>query len=152
KLGLDSRKRVRIYYQIPISVVAQGVKYGCLAIEGDDDLQIVFHCRRQFLEVRTTELFLEVADSLASFGGSAPHPRPVNAGGPSGSRHQTEIDALQVASPSFDFNLQPEAAIGGTELGDYRCYSKSAIIHSIYKRKFNTTKKIFYLVANGHLN
>ncbi|MED6124274.1 hypothetical protein PIB30_057421 [Stylosanthes scabra] len=62
---------------------------------------------------------LEVADSLASSGGSAPHPRPVNAGGPSGSRHQAEIDALQVASPLFDFNLQPEAAIGGTELGDY---------------------------------
>ncbi|MED6227064.1 hypothetical protein PIB30_109745, partial [Stylosanthes scabra] len=54
KLGLDSRKRVRIYYRIPISVVAHGVKYGCLAIEGDDDLQIVFHCRRQFPEVRTT--------------------------------------------------------------------------------------------------
>ncbi|MED6151199.1 hypothetical protein PIB30_080188 [Stylosanthes scabra] len=74
KLGLDSRQRVRIYYRISIFVVAQGVKYGCLAIEGDDDLQIVFHCRRQFPEV---------------------------------------------ASPSFDFNLQPEAAIGGTELGDY---------------------------------
>ncbi|MED6135259.1 hypothetical protein PIB30_044695 [Stylosanthes scabra] len=90
KLGLDSRKRVRIYYRIPIFVVAQGVKYGCLAIEGDDDLQIVFHCRKQFPEVRTTELFVEVADSLASSGGSAPHPRPVNA-----------------------------ATIGGTELGDY---------------------------------
>ncbi|MED6147670.1 hypothetical protein PIB30_045979 [Stylosanthes scabra] len=97
----------------------QGVKYGCLAIEGDDDLQNVFHCRRQFSEVRTTELFAEVADSLASFGGSAPHPRPVNVGGSSGSRHQAEIDVPQVASPSFDFNLQPEAAIGGTELGDY---------------------------------
>ncbi|MED6178812.1 hypothetical protein PIB30_111123, partial [Stylosanthes scabra] len=119
KLGVDDRKRVRIYYRIPISVVAQGVKYGCLAIEGDDDLQIVFHCRRQFPEVRTTELFVEVADLLASSGGSAPHPRPVNAGGPSGSRHQAEIDAPQVASPSFDFNLQPEAATGGTEPGDY---------------------------------
>ncbi|MED6176163.1 hypothetical protein PIB30_085428 [Stylosanthes scabra] len=76
-----------------------GVKYGCLAIEGDDDLQIVFYCRRQFPEVRTTELFVEVADLLASSGGSAPHPRPVNAGGPSGSRHQAEIDAPQVVSP-----------------------------------------------------
>ncbi|MED6185761.1 hypothetical protein PIB30_060234, partial [Stylosanthes scabra] len=118
KLGVDGRKRVRIYYRIPISVVAQGVKYGCLAIKGDDDLQIVFHCRRQFPEVRTTKLFVEVADLLASSGGSAPHPRPVNAGGPSGSRHQAEIDAPQVASPSFDFNLQPKAATGGTEPGD----------------------------------
>ncbi|MED6208382.1 hypothetical protein PIB30_044498 [Stylosanthes scabra] len=45
------------------------------------------------------ELFVEVADSLASSGGSAPNPRPVNAGGPSGSRHQPEIDVPQVASP-----------------------------------------------------
>ncbi|MED6132232.1 hypothetical protein PIB30_017309 [Stylosanthes scabra] len=94
KLGLDSRKRVRIYYRNPISVVAQGVKYGCLAIEGDEDLQIVFHCRRQFPEVRTMELFVEVADSLVSSGGSAPNPRPVNAGA--------------------------KAATDGTELGDYR--------------------------------
>ncbi|MED6129725.1 hypothetical protein PIB30_110710, partial [Stylosanthes scabra] len=50
KLGLDGRKRVKIYYRIPISVVARGVKYGCLAVEGDDDLQILFHCRRQFPE------------------------------------------------------------------------------------------------------
>ncbi|MED6212329.1 hypothetical protein PIB30_082261 [Stylosanthes scabra] len=51
KLGLDGKKRMSmIYYRIPISVVAQGVKYGCFAIEGDDDLQILFHCRRQFLE------------------------------------------------------------------------------------------------------
>ncbi|MED6184830.1 hypothetical protein PIB30_051237 [Stylosanthes scabra] len=68
------------------------------------------------------ELFVEVADSLASSGGSAPNPRPVNAGGPSGSRHQREIDVPQVASPSFDFNLQAEAATGGTELGDSRSF------------------------------
>ncbi|MED6187466.1 hypothetical protein PIB30_076782 [Stylosanthes scabra] len=77
KLGLDSRKRVRIYYRIPIFVVVQGVK--------------------QFPEVRTTELFVEVADSLASSGGSATNPRPVNAGA--------------------------EAATGGTELGDYRRFA-----------------------------
>ncbi|MED6187229.1 hypothetical protein PIB30_074469 [Stylosanthes scabra] len=110
KLGLDSRKRVRIYYRIPISVVAQGVKYGCLAIEGDEDLQIVFPCQRQFPEVRMMEFFVEIPDSLASSGESAPNPRPVNVGGPSGSRHQREIDVPQVASPSFDFNLQAEEA------------------------------------------
>ncbi|MED6183290.1 hypothetical protein PIB30_036556 [Stylosanthes scabra] len=75
KLGLDGRKRVRIYYRIPISVVAQGVMYGCVAVKGDDDLQIMFHCRRQFQEVRTTELFVEIADTLASSGGSAPSRR-----------------------------------------------------------------------------
>ncbi|MED6114939.1 hypothetical protein PIB30_085386 [Stylosanthes scabra] len=70
KLGLDGRKRVSmIYYRIPISVVARGVKYGCFAVEGDDDLQILFHCRRQFPEVQTTELFVEIVDPIASSGG-----------------------------------------------------------------------------------
>ncbi|MED6208877.1 hypothetical protein PIB30_049277 [Stylosanthes scabra] len=112
KLGLDGRKRVIIYYRIPISVVAQGVKYGCFAVEGDDDLKIMFHCQRQFPEVRTTELFVEIANSLASFGGSAPNPWSINVGGASGSRNQCEIDVRQVASSSFYFNLQAEAATG----------------------------------------
>ncbi|MED6110316.1 hypothetical protein PIB30_041820 [Stylosanthes scabra] len=56
-----------IYYHIPISVVAHGVKYGCFTIEADEDLQVLFHCRRQFLEVQTTDdilsygLFIENA-------------------------------------------------------------------------------------------
>ncbi|MED6223148.1 hypothetical protein PIB30_071194 [Stylosanthes scabra] len=87
KLGLDGRKRVIIYHRIPISIVAQGVKYGCLAVEGDDDLQILFHCRRQFSEVRTTKLFVEIADPLASSGAFAPNPRPVNVGGAFGCRN-----------------------------------------------------------------
>ncbi|MED6211479.1 hypothetical protein PIB30_074055 [Stylosanthes scabra] len=71
----DGRKRLgMIYYRIPISVVAQGVKYGCFAIEADEDLQVLFHCRRQFPEVWTTELFVEMLDPLASSGGSAPNP------------------------------------------------------------------------------
>ncbi|MED6129626.1 hypothetical protein PIB30_109749, partial [Stylosanthes scabra] len=122
KLGLDGRKRVKIYYRIPISVVARGVKYGCLAVEGDDDLQILFHCRRQFPEVRTTELFVEIADSLASSGGSAPIPRSVNVGEASGSRNQCVV--TPVASPSFDFNLQPEMATGANELGDSRAFGE----------------------------
>ncbi|MED6150054.1 hypothetical protein PIB30_068493 [Stylosanthes scabra] len=49
RLCRDGRKRLgMIYYRLPISVVAQGVKYGCFAIETDEDLQVLFHCRRQF--------------------------------------------------------------------------------------------------------
>ncbi|MED6218040.1 hypothetical protein PIB30_023281 [Stylosanthes scabra] len=121
KLGLDGRKRVSmIYYRILISVVARGVKYGCFAVEGDDDLQILFHCRRQFSEVRTTELFVEIADPIASSGGSAPNPRPVNVVGASGSRNQRCPDDCQVASPSFDFNLQHGLATGEDERGESR--------------------------------
>ncbi|MED6145966.1 hypothetical protein PIB30_030050 [Stylosanthes scabra] len=92
---------------------AQGVKYGCFAIEGDDDLQILFHCRRQFPEIRTTELFVVIVDPLASSGGSAPNPR-----------NQREPDVRQVASPSFDFKLQAEAATGGDKLGDSRSFGE----------------------------
>ncbi|MED6159347.1 hypothetical protein PIB30_041501 [Stylosanthes scabra] len=116
KLGLDGRKRVSmIYYRIPIFVVAHGVKYGCFAVEGDDDLQILFHCRRQFPEVRTTELFVEIVDPIASSGGSAPNPRPVSVGGASGSRNKCGPDDCQVASPSFDFNFQHGPATGENE-------------------------------------
>ncbi|MED6121797.1 hypothetical protein PIB30_033518 [Stylosanthes scabra] len=119
KLGLDGRKRVSmIYYRIPISVVSRGVKYGCFAVEGDNDLQILFHCRRQFSEVRTTELFVEIVDPIASSGGSAPNPRPVNVGGASGSRNQRCPDDCQVASPSFNFNLQHGPATGEDERGE----------------------------------
>ncbi|MED6150645.1 hypothetical protein PIB30_074412 [Stylosanthes scabra] len=125
KLGLDGRKRVKIYYQIPISVVARGVKYGCLAVEGDDDLQILFHCRKQFPEVRTTELFVEIADSLASSGDSAPIPRPVNVGETSGSRNQRVVSP--VASPSFDFNLQAEMTMGANELGNSHSFGELGV-------------------------
>ncbi|MED6143758.1 hypothetical protein PIB30_009007 [Stylosanthes scabra] len=127
KFGLDGRKRVSIYYQIQIFIVAQGVKYGCFSVEEDNDLQILFHCRRQFPEVRTTELFVDIADPLASSGVSAPNPRPVNVGGVSSSRIQCDTDVLQVASPSFDFNLQAEAATRGNELGDSRSFGELGV-------------------------
>ncbi|MED6171799.1 hypothetical protein PIB30_044153 [Stylosanthes scabra] len=72
-----------IYYHIPISVVAHGVKYGCFAIEADKDLQVLFHCRKQFPEVRTTELFVEKLDPLASSGGSTLNPHSAIVSGPS---------------------------------------------------------------------
>ncbi|MED6169364.1 hypothetical protein PIB30_020670 [Stylosanthes scabra] len=73
KICSTGRKRIGMtYYRIPISVVAQGVMYGSFAIQADEDLQVLFHCRSQFPEVRTTELFVEMLAPLASSGGSAP--------------------------------------------------------------------------------
>ncbi|MED6173892.1 hypothetical protein PIB30_063956 [Stylosanthes scabra] len=69
-----AKLNTKVEMVLNLLIRVQVVKYGCLAIEGDQDLQIVFHCRRQFPEVRTTELFMEVADSLASSDGSAPNP------------------------------------------------------------------------------
>ncbi|MED6109012.1 hypothetical protein PIB30_029621 [Stylosanthes scabra] len=34
----------------------RGMKYGCFAVAGDGDLQILFHCRRQFPEFRWQQL------------------------------------------------------------------------------------------------
>ncbi|MED6200193.1 hypothetical protein PIB30_082697 [Stylosanthes scabra] len=75
RLGLDVRKRVsHIFYRVPVAVVSSGVKYDCFSVESDEDLQVLFHCRQQFPEVRTTELYVEIADGGASSGGSNPHP------------------------------------------------------------------------------
>ncbi|MED6217136.1 hypothetical protein PIB30_014798 [Stylosanthes scabra] len=68
KLGLDERKRVIMIYWISISVVPQGVKYVCFAIEGDGDLEL----------------------TLASSDDSAPNPQSVNVGGCLALRFRTE--------------------------------------------------------------
>ncbi|MED6108244.1 hypothetical protein PIB30_021862 [Stylosanthes scabra] len=116
KLGLDGGKRVKIFYRIPISVVAQGVKYGCLAVEGDDDLQILFHCRRQFPEVRTTELFVEGV------------PLPFHGPPMLGEHLVLGINEMSlVASPSFDFNLQAEVGTGADELRDTRSFGELGV-------------------------
>ncbi|MED6193903.1 hypothetical protein PIB30_023568 [Stylosanthes scabra] len=107
----DGRKRLSmIYYRIPISVVAQGVKYGCFSIEADDDLQVLFHYRRQFPEVRTTELFVEMLDPLASSGGSPSNPHSTIVAGPSRPVIQHVLEAHRVASPTFRIYHEAEAA------------------------------------------
>ncbi|XP_057746126.1 uncharacterized protein LOC130965376 [Arachis stenosperma] len=52
KLGLEGVKR-------------ETVKYDCFTIGSDEDLQVMFHCHRQFLEVRTPELLAKLVDACA---------------------------------------------------------------------------------------
>ncbi|MED6109515.1 hypothetical protein PIB30_034414 [Stylosanthes scabra] len=79
KICSNGRQHIgMIYYRILISVVAQGVMYDSFAIQADEDLQVLFHCRSQFPEVRTTKLFVEMLAPLASSGGSAPGQHSVN--------------------------------------------------------------------------
>ncbi|MED6217509.1 hypothetical protein PIB30_018319 [Stylosanthes scabra] len=116
KICANGRKRLgMIYYRIPISVVAQGVKYGCFAIEADEDLQVLFHCRRQFPEVRITKLFVEMLAPLVSSGGSAPNPHSANVAGSSRLVIQPEPEAQLVASPTF--GIYNEAEAGDTVTG-----------------------------------
>ncbi|XP_020999640.1 uncharacterized protein LOC110281604 [Arachis duranensis] len=63
KLGLEDSKRVKkFFYRIPITVLQDTVKYDCFTISSDEDLQVMFLCRRQFPEVRTLELLAKLVD------------------------------------------------------------------------------------------
>ncbi|MED6186309.1 hypothetical protein PIB30_065452 [Stylosanthes scabra] len=116
RLGLDARKRVsHIFYRVPVAVVSSGVKYDCFSVESDEDLQ--------FPEVRTTELYVEIADVGASLGGSNPHPQlvhvgpthcPPDVGGPT---------MAPVASPSFDVNLS-QGNDDGCDFDDNRSFGE----------------------------
>ncbi|RYQ99805.1 hypothetical protein Ahy_B07g087811 [Arachis hypogaea] len=71
KLSLEGVKRVKKFYiRIPITVLQETVKYDCLTIGSDEDLQVMFHCRQQFPEVRTPELLVKLVDVVSSSGGS----------------------------------------------------------------------------------
>ncbi|RYR65158.1 hypothetical protein Ahy_A03g011133 [Arachis hypogaea] len=71
KLGLEGVKHVKkFFYRIPITVLQDTVKYDCFTIGTDEDLQVMFLCRRQFPEVRTPELLAKLVDVVSSSGGS----------------------------------------------------------------------------------
>ncbi|RYR40006.1 hypothetical protein Ahy_A09g045663 [Arachis hypogaea] len=71
KLGLEGAKRVmKFFYCIPITVLQDTVKYDCFTISSDEDLQVMFLCRRQFPKARTPELLAKLVDVVSSSGGS----------------------------------------------------------------------------------
>ncbi|MED6224066.1 hypothetical protein PIB30_080181 [Stylosanthes scabra] len=111
---------------VDLPVASNGVKYGCFTVEPDEDLQVLFHCRRQFPKVRTTELFVEKLDPLASSGGSAPNPHSVIVVGPSRPVIQHDPEAHQVASPMFGIYHETEAADCVGDLGDTRSFGEIA--------------------------
>ncbi|RYQ94442.1 hypothetical protein Ahy_B08g089350 [Arachis hypogaea] len=46
KLGLEGAKRVKkFFYRIPVTILHDTVKYDCLTIGSDEDLQVMFLCR-----------------------------------------------------------------------------------------------------------
>ncbi|XP_020989046.1 uncharacterized protein LOC110276497 [Arachis duranensis] len=60
-----------------------GVRYETFVIRSDEDLQVLFHCRRSFSEVRIPELFAKLKDGVDSSGASAPNPQSTTVGGAS---------------------------------------------------------------------
>ncbi|MED6216258.1 hypothetical protein PIB30_005846 [Stylosanthes scabra] len=106
KICSNGRKRIgMIYYRIPISVVAQGVMYGSFAIQADEDLQVLFHCRSQFPEVKNHRAVCGNACSTCEFR-------------PSRCAIQAEPEAKLVASPTFGIYNEAEAGDLVADLGD----------------------------------
>ncbi|RYR23304.1 hypothetical protein Ahy_B03g068545 [Arachis hypogaea] len=147
KLGLEGAKRIKkFFYRIPVTILHDTVKYDCLTIGSDEDLQVMFLCRRQFPEVRTPELLAKLVDVVSSSGGSNRNTANVaNAAGSSSmaavassSVPVYEPAAQLVASPSFAVDLNdgvrdevgsfdvlpnalhgvPPVGVGDEELGD----------------------------------
>ncbi|XP_016185232.1 uncharacterized protein LOC107626856 [Arachis ipaensis] len=103
-------------------VLQDDVKYDSLVIGSDEDLEVLFHCRRQFPEVRTPELLAKLVDVVSSSGGSNQNSQPVptaacstsRPSGASSSMHAIAPEAMLVASPSFaaDLNRSGDGEVG----------------------------------------
>ncbi|RYR53491.1 hypothetical protein Ahy_A06g028637 isoform C [Arachis hypogaea] len=114
KLGLEDAKRVKkFFYRIPITVLQDTVKYDCFTISSDEDLQVMFLCRRQFPEVRTPELLAKLVDMVSSSGGSNRNTTTLATVAGSSSRPAVGSSSVPVyqpvvqpvASPSFAVDL-----------------------------------------------
>ncbi|XP_015971726.1 uncharacterized protein LOC107495146 [Arachis duranensis] len=124
KLALEGVKRVKkIFYRILITVLQETVKYDCFTIRSDEDLQVMFHCRRQFPEVRTPELLAKLVDAVSSSGGSNRNTTTLATVAGSSSRPavaSSSVPAYEppvqpVASPSFAVDLNGSV---GDEVGE----------------------------------
>ncbi|XP_015941355.3 uncharacterized protein LOC107466860 [Arachis duranensis] len=60
----------KLFYRIPISVLRDDVKYDSFVISSDVDMHVLFHCRRQFPEMRTPELLAKFVNVASSSGDS----------------------------------------------------------------------------------
>ncbi|XP_057760041.1 uncharacterized protein LOC130980368 [Arachis stenosperma] len=118
KLGLEGVKRVKkFFYRIPTTVLHDTVKYDSFTIGSDEDLQVMFICRRQFPEVRRPELLAKLVDVVYSSGGSNRNANTIAAVAGSSSRPVVASSSVPVyeppmqpvASPSFAVDLSANA-------------------------------------------
>ncbi|XP_057719239.1 uncharacterized protein LOC130933633 [Arachis stenosperma] len=73
KAGLCGAKLVKkVFYKIPMAVVSSGVQYETFVIESDEDMEVLFHCRRNFSVVRIHELFAKLEDGVDTLAGRSP--------------------------------------------------------------------------------
>ncbi|XP_016186343.1 uncharacterized protein LOC107628052 [Arachis ipaensis] len=99
KAGLCGVKLVKkVFYKISMAVVSSGVQFETFVIGSDEDMEVLFHCRRNFLEVRIHELFAKLEDRVDSSGASAPNPQSTTVGGASTSMPVVAAGCLLAAS------------------------------------------------------
>ncbi|XP_015960780.1 uncharacterized protein LOC107484751 [Arachis duranensis] len=124
KLGLEGVKRVKkFFYRIPITVLQETVKYDCFTIGSDDDLQVMFHCRRQFPEVRTPELLAKLVDAVSSSGGSNRNTTTLATVAGSSSRPAVASSSVPAYEPPLQPVVSPSFAVDlngsvGDEVGE----------------------------------
>ncbi|XP_016195644.1 uncharacterized protein LOC107636663 [Arachis ipaensis] len=86
KLGVFGSKWVKkLFYKIPIAVVSTGVKYDMFVLAVDEDIRVLFHCVRSFLEVKIHKLYAKLEVGVDSSGASAPVHSSTTTGGASSS-------------------------------------------------------------------
>ncbi|RYR22586.1 hypothetical protein Ahy_B03g067888 [Arachis hypogaea] len=111
KLGLEGAKRVKkFFYRIPVTILHDTVKYDCLTIGSDEDLQVMFLCRRQFPEVRTPELLTKLIDVVSSSGGSNRNTTNVATAAGSSSRAAVTSSSVPVYEPAVQLVASPSFA------------------------------------------
>ncbi|RYR37653.1 hypothetical protein Ahy_A09g042511 [Arachis hypogaea] len=112
KLGLEGAKRVKKFlYRIPVSILHDTVKYDCLTIGSDEDLQVMFLCRRQFPEVRTPELLAKLVDVVSSSGGSNQNTTNVATAAGSSSWAAVASSSVPVYEPAVQLVASPSFAV-----------------------------------------
>ncbi|XP_057745295.1 uncharacterized protein LOC130963163 [Arachis stenosperma] len=112
KLGLEGAKRVKkFFYRIPVSILHDTVKYDCLTIGSDEDLQVMFLCRRQFPEVRTPELLAKLVDVVSSSGGSNRNTTNVATAAGSSSWAAVASSSVPVYEPAVQLVASPSFAV-----------------------------------------
>ncbi|MED6131809.1 hypothetical protein PIB30_013291 [Stylosanthes scabra] len=118
KLGATDSKRVaKLFYCAPVAVVSEHVNYGSFVVQSDADLEVIFHCRKDFPEL---------VDFIASSGGSNPNPTSGHIGSSSSSALVTPVVPVIppcVVSPSFTANLHHEDDVG-CDLGENRTFGE----------------------------
>ncbi|XP_057733956.1 uncharacterized protein LOC130949177 [Arachis stenosperma] len=91
--------------KIPIAVVSSVVKYETFVIGSDKDIQVLFHCRRSFSEVRIPELFAKLEDGIDSSRTSALNPQSTTMGG--------ALTSMSVVAPAC-LLVDPPCVVVGT--------------------------------------